>query len=175
MATVLELARYAGVSAENVLRVLHREPVSEDIATLVSEAISALGAPPSPQPAVEVLPGEATAELNSALPEHVGSVVHQALRVEVRPVAQNVAELGSLFEQMIRRLESIGNEVDSERGERIQDVALLTELITTGWRSVDRRLGRIEQMIARLETRTGERPPGRVIRLGEHPNRSQTE
>jgi hypothetical protein len=189
MATVLQLARRADVSAENVLRVLHGEPVSEDVAERVAEAIAALGPPPSPRPSVEVLPAApgsqverrheellervaaATAELEAGLPEGVGSVVYEALRVEVRPVAESVAELGSLFEQLIRRLETVTSEVGSERHERIEDVALLTDLITTGWRTVDRRLGRLEQMIARLEAHSEGKPPGRVIRLDEHQQR----
>lgn len=192
MATILELARHADVSAESVLRVLHREPVSEDVASRVSEALAALGPPaaPAPTPSVDVLPAArkglengqalerrheellerfaaAKAELEVSLPEGVGSVVEEALRAEVRPVAQSVAELSALLDQMIRRLDSMGGAVEGERHERIEDVALLIELITTGWRTVDRRLGRLEQMIARIETRPESRPPGRVIRFKE--------
>jgi hypothetical protein len=192
MATILELAQFAGVSAENVLRVIHGEPVSEDVVARVADAIHALGPPPSVRPAQEVLPAEtdggpverrheellerfaaAAAELEAGLPQGVGSVVYEALRIEVRPVAQNVAELGSLFERLVGRLEQMSGEVDAERRERIEDVALLAELITTGWRTVDRRLGRLEQMIARLEERQGGKPSARVIRLDEHPTRSQ--
>ena len=55
MATILELAAYAEVSAENVLRVVHGEPVSEEIERRVYEAIDALGLPAYPRQ-VEVLP-----------------------------------------------------------------------------------------------------------------------
>ena len=55
VATILELADYADVSAENVLRVVHGEPVSEEVERRVSEAIGALGVPPYPRQ-VEVLP-----------------------------------------------------------------------------------------------------------------------
>ena len=190
MATILELAKFANVSAENVLRVVHGEPVSEDVARRVREAIDALGEPPYPRPTVEVLPVErpreadhrhdellerfaaAAAELEATLPQGVSSVVYEALRVEVRPVAQHVAEMGSLFEHMLRRVERVGMDVDSERHERVEDIALLTELITTGWRGVDRRLARLERMIARLEERQGGRSSGRVIHLDEHQSRS---
>jgi hypothetical protein len=47
VATVLELAAYADVSAENVLRIVHGEPVSEDVGRRVHDAIDALGPPPS--------------------------------------------------------------------------------------------------------------------------------
>lgn len=191
MATILELANFAGVSAENVLRAIHDEPVSEEVAARVAGAIEALGPPPSARPTPEVLPAEtngtalerkheellerfaaAAAELEAGLPQGVGSVVYEALRVEVRPVAQEVAELGSLFERMVSRLEHVGGDLATERRERIEDVALLAELITTGWRTVDRRLGRIEQMIARMEESQTGKQTARVIRLDEHPNRS---
>ncbi|MGH3034560.1 MAG: hypothetical protein ACRDON_08390, partial [Gaiellaceae bacterium] len=101
------------------------------------------------------------------------SVVYEALRIEVRPVAQHMEELSSLFEQMVRRLEQVGADVSVERRERVEDVALLTELITTGWRTVDRRLARLERILARLEEqKTGDDPNGRVIRLDDHPSRS---
>ena len=99
MATILELAAHADVSAENVLRVIHGEPVSEEVELRVHEAIAALGEPPYPS-RVEVLPAlpegpereellerfrATAAELETTLPQGVGSVVYEALRVEVRP------------------------------------------------------------------------------------------
>jgi len=111
VATILELAAYADVSAENVLRVVHGEPVSDDVERRVHEAIDALGAPPYPRQ-VEVLPAIApgngtgellervrltSAELEAALPEELGSAVSEAFRLEVCPVEQQVAELGALL------------------------------------------------------------------------------
>ena len=55
VATILELADYAEVSAENVLRVVYGEPVSEDVERRVKSAIDALGLPPNPG-RIEVLP-----------------------------------------------------------------------------------------------------------------------
>ena len=182
MATILELAAYAGVSAENVLRVVHGEAVSEDVERRVQDAIDTLGAPPLPRQ-VEVLPAleprfpttdellarfQATAsELEAALPEGVGSVVYEALRVEVRPVAQHVAELGALFERMLARVEEVSTSVEDERRDRLQDVALLTDLITSGWRSVDRRLARLEQVVARIEAGPNGRRETRLYRLDD--------
>ena len=166
MATILELAAYADVSAENVLRVVHGEPVSEEIERRVYEAIDALGVPAYPRQ-IEILPAippaagsdellkrfqDTATELESTLPEGVGSVVYEALRVEVRPVAQHVAELGALFERLLARLDEVSTSVEDERRDRLQDVALLTELVTTGWRSVDRRLARLEKIVGRIET-----------------------
>jgi hypothetical protein len=188
VATILELADYADVSAENVLRVLHGEAVSEDVERRVQEAIDALGAPAYPRQ-VEVLPAvpvdavtdellqrvqSATAELEANLPQGVGSVIYEALRVEVRPVAQHVAELGALFQHMLARLDEVSTSVGDERRDRLEDVALLTELVTSGWRSVDRRLARLEQIVARIESGRNGRRQGRLYRLddaaGNSPN-----
>jgi hypothetical protein len=182
VATILELAAYADVSVENVLRVVHGEAVSEDVERRVQEAIDKLGAPPLPRH-VEVLPAveqrvptteellarfQATAsELEAALPEGVGSVVYEALRVEMRPVAQHVAELGALFERMLARLEDVSDSVEDERRDRLQDVALLTDLITSGWRSVDRRLARLEHVVGRIEAGRNSRRGARVYRLDD--------
>lgn len=181
VATILELADYAEVSAENVLRVVHGEAVSEDVERRVHEAIDAIGAPPYPR-RVEVLPAippgvgtdellerlrATAAELEASLPEGVGSVVYEALRVEVRPVAQHVAELGALFERLLARVEQVSTSVEDERRDRLEDVALLTELVTSGWRSVDRRLARLEQVVARIETGRNSRREARLYRLDD--------
>ena len=181
VATILELADYADVSAENVLRVVHREPVSEEVERRVYEAIDALGVPSYPRQ-VEVLPAippgassdelrerfQATAaELEAAVPEGVSSIVYEALRVEVRPVAQHVAELGALFERMLARLEAVSTSVDDERRDRLEDVALLTELVTSGWRSVDRRLARLEKIVARIEAGRNGLRESRLYRLDD--------
>lgn len=163
MATILELARHADVSAESVLRVVNGEPVSGEIAERVNRAIEELGPPTSSrslQPvrvaeAAETSPQElldtvaaAAAKLEERLPEDVGSVVYEAVRVEVRPMQQHLAQMEQLFEQVVRRIEEVG---ESERRERLEDIALLIELVTTSWRTVDRRLGRVERMLERLE------------------------
>jgi hypothetical protein len=190
VATILELAAYADVSAENVLRVVHREPVSEDVERRVQEAIDMLGAPPLPRQ-IEVLPAlqphvpsteelldrfQATAaELGAGLPEGVGSVVYETLRAEVHPVAQQVAELGALFERMLARFEEVSTSVEDERRDRLQDVALLTDLITSGWRSVDRRLARLEQVVARIEAGRKGRREARLYRLDDAAGGTPTE
>jgi hypothetical protein len=183
LATILELARFAHVSAENVIRVVNGEPVSGEVESRVREALAALGPPPRPSTALEPRPltgaaeearrqlvetfAETAAGLEARLPEGVGNVVYEALRVEVRPVAHHMAQMGTLVEQLIRRFERVDIGVDLERRERLEDVALLTELITTGWRMVDRRLGRIERMLerAQAEAKTNGAPPIRHLRV----------
>jgi hypothetical protein len=68
---------------------------------------------------------------------------------------------------MLQRLEQVSDEVESERRERTEDVALLTELVTTGWRSVDRRLARLEQIVARIEAGRNGRREARLYRLDD--------
>jgi hypothetical protein len=135
MTTVLELAAHAQLPVETVLRVLLREPVNEAAAQRVGEAVAELGLPDYPRPdghvdvvAEEEAPGEL--------------VLH-----EQRPVpaaGQELVELRDVFQDLVGRL-------DRERRERIDDVALTTDLITEGWRTVDRRLGRLEKIIERLD------------------------
>jgi hypothetical protein len=97
---------------------------------------------------VEALAATA-AELEAAIPERVGDAVRDGLRTEVLPVARHIAELRGLFNQAIARLERIEGDLLAERKARVDDLALLVELVTSGWRGVDARL-------ARLEARTAE-------------------
>jgi len=162
--TVLELARRADVSTENVLRVLNGEPVSAGVSESVWRAIDELGEPPWPGQALD-RPLEATidearrdlmktvsrtaAELEARLPEGVGSIVYEAVRVEVRPVTQHMAQMQSLVDRLCETLERVGASVDSERQERLDDLALLTELIVTGWRTMERRVAHVERLLER--------------------------
>jgi hypothetical protein len=85
-----------------------------------------------------------TAELEAALPGRVGEAVRDGLRTEVLPVARHIAELRGLFNQANRRLERIEAEILAERKARIDDLALLVELVSSGWRGIDARLARLE-------------------------------
>jgi hypothetical protein len=94
----------------------------------------------------------ATAELEERLPEGVGSVVYEAVRIEVEPVARHMGQIGVLIEEVRRVSERIENSVVSERQDRLDDMKLLTDLIVTGWQTMDRRLARIERMLALFES-----------------------
>jgi hypothetical protein len=66
--------------------------------------------------------------------------------------------------QVIRRLERVEGDLLAERHARVDDLALLVDLVSSGWRGVDERLARLEKA---LEDRTGaviyrmeERRPG---------------
>ena len=108
---------------------------------------------------------EAAAELESSLPAEVGTVVYEALRIEVRPVAQHVASLQSVFEELADELRHLRREVTAERRDRVDDVALQVDLLRASWQGVDRRLGRIERALARQEQAEPKRESTRIVRI----------
>ena len=65
-----------------------------------------------------------------------------------------------LTNQVIRRLERIEGDILTERHARVDDLALLVDLIASGWRSVEERLAKLEEGL----TRDG----AVVYRLDEH-------
>jgi hypothetical protein len=84
------------------------------------------------------------AELEASLPEHVGAAVRDGVRAEVLPAARHIAEIRGLLNQAIRRLERIEGDLLAERHARVDDLALLVDLVSSGWRGVDTRLARLE-------------------------------
>jgi hypothetical protein len=88
---------------------------------------------------------QTTAELESSLPATVSAAVQEGLREEVLPVARHLAEVRGLMGQAIRRLERLEGDLLAERHARVDDLALLVDLVTSGWRGVDERLARLEK------------------------------
>ena len=90
--------------------------------------------------------------------------LQDGLREQVRPVGRNLAEIRGLTNQVIRRLERIEGDLLAERHARVDDLALLVDLISTGWKSVDERLGSLEKnlqagdgaIVYRIEERRAE-------------------
>jgi hypothetical protein len=87
----------------------------------------------------------AAADLEGTLPEKVTAAVHDGLRAEVLPVGRNLAEIRGLLNQMIRRLERLEGDMLAERHARIDDLALLVDLVSSGWQGVSTRLDRLER------------------------------
>jgi hypothetical protein len=83
------------------------------------------------------------ANLEASLPE----AVRFTLRTEAAPMSRRVNEIRGLMNQTLRRLERIEGELSAERYARVDDLALLVDLITASWRSVDERLGRMERSL----------------------------
>lgn len=170
MPSINVIAARAGVSPENVIRFLNGDPLSVALSERVEAAIAALGQPAWPNvPAVNqetsIRSSERQPDLGPDIdrPETLGSLVYEALRVEVGPVAQNVQQMQTLVDGLVRSLAEIRAGVNKEREERLDDLALLTELIVTGWRTVDRRLARLERA---LEERPPQSPRGSWEPLG---------
>jgi hypothetical protein len=63
----------------------------------------------------------------------------------VLPVGRHIAEIRGLLNQAIRRLERLEGELLAERHARVDDLALLVDLVSSGWRGVDARLERLEK------------------------------
>jgi hypothetical protein len=84
------------------------------------------------------------AELEASIPAHVGAAVRDGVRTEVLPVARHIAEIRGLLNQAIRRLERLEGDLLAERHARVDDLALLVDLVSSAWRGVDTRLARLE-------------------------------
>ena len=89
----------------------------------------------------------ATAALDESLPERVEA----AVREQAQPMGRNLAEVRGLANQLIRRLSALEGDLLTERNARVDDLALLVDLVSSGWKGVDARLGRIEAIVQRLE------------------------
>lgn len=100
----------------------------------------------------------AAAELEAALPGRVEDAVRISVHSEAAPIGRQLAEVRGLSNQIIRRLERLETELVAERNARVDDLALLVDLVSSGWRSVDERLGRIERHLGAAE-------PAPVLRL----------
>ena len=179
---LVEIAAKADVSVEGVVRVLTREPVSDAIRERVLAvlddltpeqtravqrfALAALhdvldqqgDASEWPEPAA--LPDENQLALPVASmdeePEHVPAATRDAALVQLSSVLGELAEA----------VRDLRRETDAERRERVDDLAVLIDLITTGWQGLDTRLGRIERQVSRLESGRREPvvgPPTRVV------------
>jgi hypothetical protein len=94
---------------------------------------------------------EALAAATAALEDSLPGRVEEAVRGQAGPVGRNLAEVRGLMNQLLRRLSALEGDLLSERNARVDDLALLVDLISSGWKGVDARLGRIEAVVNRLE------------------------
>jgi hypothetical protein len=90
----------------------------------------------------------AAGELEASLPDRVGEALREGMRKEVAPVGRSLAEIRGLLNQANRRLERLEQELLAERHARIDDLALLVDLVASGWQGVDERLLRLEEAAA---------------------------
>lgn len=108
---------------------------------------------------VEAL-AQSAAELEASLPARVEEAIRSSVRTEAAPVGRQLAEVRGLANLTIRRLERLETELLAERNARVDDLALLVDLISSGWGAVDERLARIERHLGAAE-------PAPVFRLEE--------
>lgn len=108
---------------------------------------------------------QTAAQLETAVPERLGAAIEEGMRAEVLPVGRQIAEVRGLTAQLVRRLESLQSEIAAERRDRLEDLALLVELIGSGWRGVERRLDRAERILDRIERALEEQPGAALYRI----------
>lgn len=169
---LVEIAEKADVSVEGVVRVLTREPVSEAIKERVLDVLDDLT--PEQTRAVQRF---ALAALHDVLPRHddvteaVDEVAAPDEPMPALPVSTAaepdrltatgsdtaLVQLSSVLGELAEAVRDLRRETDAERRERVDDLAVLIDLITTGWQGLDARLGRIERQVGRLES--GRREP----------------
>jgi len=108
---------------------------------------------------------EALATATAALEESLPGRVQDAVRSEAQPVGRNLAEIRGLMNQLLRRLSALEGDLLTERNARVDDLALLVDLVSSGWKGVDARLGRIEAVVNRLEQQSHDSRGAIVYRM----------
>jgi hypothetical protein len=84
---------------------------------------------------------------SARLDEQVAAAVRDGVRAEAAPVGRHLAEVRGLSVRAIRQLERIESNLGAERSARVDDLDVLVDLISAGWRTVDERLARIEELL----------------------------
>ena len=84
--------------------------------------------------------------------DEIRDALREGLREEAAPISKRLAEVKGLSNNAIRRLEKLEHTIDAERDARIDDLTLLVDLLTEGWRSMNARLDRIEAALQPAET-----------------------
>jgi len=117
---------------------------------------------------VEALAAAASA-LEANLPEQIHAAVADGFRREALPVGRQLAEIRGLLNNVTRRLERLEEDILAERHARIDDLALLVDLVASSWRAVDARLVLMERDLAGSAPTAGEPSPsaenGHVVPL----------
>jgi len=90
---------------------------------------------------------ELAAQIETTLPGRVEDAVREGVRTEAAPVGRQLAEVRGFAGQTIRRLEGLEGDLLAERHARVDDLALLVDLISSGWKGVDQRLARMERKL----------------------------
>lgn len=177
MSILPRIAERADVAVEGVVRVLENQPVSRPIEEQVlavlsdldpdeAEAIRRLGllrarnvvaadsASIEPAPRAAKAPTEATQAVDAGPGREPTSSLAARSNGTAGPPDLNwevLQRLSDILEELGASVREIKHESSEERHDRLQDLAVLVDLITTGWQGVDRRLARLEQITTRLD------------------------
>jgi len=108
---------------------------------------------------------QVAAELETGRPAAPGGIRYQAL--EVGPLAERMTQIDGLFERLVENIDGIKRELGRARSERLEDLTLIVDLLTTSWRTVDQRLGRIERKLERMEQSPAQQADGRLLSVSE--------
>jgi hypothetical protein len=184
MSILVEIAQKANVSVEGVVRVLTREPVSDAIKQQVLAALDdltpaqtrvlqrfALAAlheelPRGPSSAAVVEPAPAPDEPRALLGPGGGGEPGDELAEELavsRPDATALEPLRAVLTELAEAVRDLRAETNVERRERVDDLAAVIDLISSGWQGIERRLGRIEQHLGQLESARRQPPEPRIF------------
>jgi flavin-binding protein dodecin len=90
---------------------------------------------------------ESLAQVSAEVQEGLPGAIQEGLKEHFRPSARHLAEARGLMNQMLRRLERLEGDLLTERHARVDDLALLVDLIASGWQSVNERLAKIEEAL----------------------------
>jgi hypothetical protein len=188
---LVEIAEKADVPVEGVIRVLTREPVSDAVAQRVLDALDHLTPEQTravqrfalaalhdvlPRPRAAEVPrypeAEAAEEALAALP---AAPEDESPQLQAAPATSDAAlvQLSSVLRELAEAVRDLRQETDEERRERVDDLAVLIDLITTGWQGLDARLGRIEKQIGRLDA--ARRPAAMPLAVQPSPPPTATE
>jgi hypothetical protein len=168
---LVEIAERADVPVEGVIRVLTREPVSDSVLARVLAVLDELT--PEQTRTVQrfalaalhdMLPRPSAADeegmANHEIAVHEDQLTLSAAAEPEEPAAQPLAasppeaalvQLKSVLSELAEAVRDLRRETDAERRERVDDLAVVIDLITTGWQGLDARLGRIEKQVARID------------------------
>ena len=166
MSLLTEVADLAEVPVEGVVRVLTQKPVGRRIEQRVLAVVNELddaqlraltryalaAAPtvlaPRPQPP----PAPSVSEPSVSGPPASPTPPEDTATLETASAGDELTvRLGRVFEEFVGNLEELKRDHVAERQDRLDDLAVLIDLITTGWSGVERRLGRLERTLERLE------------------------
>ncbi len=90
---------------------------------------------------------DSLAQASTHLQESLPGAIQDGLREHFRPSARHLAEVRGMMNQLLRRLEHLEGDLLAERHARVDDLALLVDLVASGWQSANERLARIEEAL----------------------------